>query len=351
MTKKSDSFQFGGMAVIEGVMMRSLNFWSVAVRAASGEILLRTEPVEKTWIFRQKWLKLPFLRGSLALLDTMFLGSKAMRHAGDIAADERFMPLSERTPTDKKAAPKSKEALVAGAVIAGLVIGFAIFDVGPAAIAQGSAAFLGFNGLQANIVEEVLKLALFLGYLLLIRRFPPILEVFRYHGAEHAAINAMEKGLPLTPENCLASSRFHLRCGTNFAIMVILIGFLVFIPLPRDLIVGPNAPHWLVLIARVLIRLMVLPLIAGISYEIIRAAGKAKDPRLLKFILTPGLATQLITTEVPFEKHAEVALAALKAVEQAEQGGELINSDVEKAAEESNARILAAGSGSPAATA
>jgi uncharacterized protein YqhQ len=344
MSEKPESFQFGGMAVLEGVMMRSPGYWSVAVRAPSGDILVKTEPVEKTWIFRQKWLKLPFLRGTLALLDTMFLGARAMRFAGEVAADERFMPPEERkmTSADREKQKKKEQALIGVTVVISLALGFLIFDVAPEAVGQGVQAAASWTDTQANALVEVLKLAMFLGYLMLIRRIPAILDVFRYHGAEHAAINAMEQKQELTPENCLANSRFHLRCGTNFAIMVILIGFLVFIPLPRNLFFGPDAPHLLIVLSRIVVRMAMLPLVAGISYEFIRAAGRAKDKRFLTAILTPGLWTQLITTEPPQEKHAEVAIEALKAVELAENGGELVNSDVDAAAEAYAARLVPA---------
>ncbi len=347
MAEKPQAFQFGGMAVLEGVMMRSPRFWSVAVRAPSGEILVKTEGIEKLWIFRQKWLMLPFLRGTLALLDTMLLGNRAMRFAGEIAADDRFQTAEAiedakpkpggkqskldrwyegLTPEKKKQAEK---ALIAITVVVSLALSVTIFDFGPEGLAQWLQHLLKFGNTATNAVAEVVKLAMFIGYLFLIRRIPAILDVFRYHGAEHAAINAMEHKADLTPENCLAHSRFHLRCGTNFAIMVVLVGFLVFIPLPRDLFVPEGSPSWVMLVTRILVRLAVLPLVAGVSYEIIRAAGRAKNKQVLTWILTPGMWTQIITTEPPAAKHAEVAIEALKAVELAEAGGDLTNSDVE----------------------
>ncbi|MCG9895356.1 MAG: DUF1385 domain-containing protein [Fimbriimonadaceae bacterium] len=347
MAEKPESFQFGGMAVLEGVMMRSPNFWAVSVRAPSGDILTKTEHVEKMWLFRQKWLQLPFLRGSLALLDTMFLGARAMRFAGEVAADERFLPESEKklTEEERKKQKAKEQGLIGVTVLVSLALGVLIFDFAPEVVGTLTQTLFSFTGTQANAVVEVFKLALFLGYLLLIRRIPSILEVFKYHGAEHAAINAMEAGRPLEREEVTGCSRFHLRCGTNFAIMVILVGFLVFIPLPRDLFVPEGAPTVAALGIRMLVRLAVLPIIAGISYEIIRAAGRAKDKRLLTWVLTPGIWTQWITTETHEGKHAEVAIESLKAVEQAEAGGELINSDVDEVARRVQARLaLEAGS-------
>jgi uncharacterized protein YqhQ len=356
MADKPQGFQFGGMAVLEGVMMRSPKFWSVAVRAPSGEILVKTEPIEKLWIFRQKWLMLPFLRGTLALLDTMLLGNRAMRFAGEIAADERFQPLEGSEEAAKKSPVKKskfenwydaqtpekrkqiEKVMIGVTVVVSLALSVTIFDFGPEGLAQWTQSIFKFSNTWTNAVAETVKLAMFIGYLFLIRRIPAILDVFRYHGAEHAAINAMEKGQELTPDNCLANSRFHLRCGTNFAIMVVLVGFLVFIPLPRDLFVPEGAPAWVTLVTRILVRMAVLPVVAGISYEIIRAAGRAKDKRFLTYILTPGMWTQVITTEEPEAKHAEVAIESLRAVETAEAGGELMNSDVEAVANEAKLR-------------
>lgn len=356
MAEKPQGFQFGGMAVLEGVMMRSPRFWSVAVRAPSGEILVKTEGIEKLWIFRQKWLMLPFLRGSLALLDTMLLGNRAMRFAGEIAADERFQTAEALeaakpkegakqskfdrwyeglTPEKKKQAEK---ALIAVTVVVSLALSVTIFDFGPEGVAQWLHSIFKFNHTVTNAIAELVKMTMFIGYLFLIRRIPAILDVFRYHGAEHAAINTMEHKQELTPENCLSHSRFHLRCGTNFAIMVVLVGFLVFIPLPRDLFVPVGSPSWVMLVTRILVRLAVLPMVAGISYEIIRAAGRATNKQLLTWILTPGMWTQIITTEPPAAKHAEVAIEALKAVENAEAGEELMNSDVDAVAQEAVAR-------------
>lgn len=330
---QGEYLQFGGLAVIEGVMMRSPHFWAVACRLPNGEIAVKTEPLEKTWIGRQKWLMKPFLRGTFALLDTMSLGNRAMSYASNLQMDERFLPVEERKKTDRE---RKKQKAVEGFVITltvlvSLAISFLIFDASPEAVAQITQKSLGFGGTAANAVAEVLKLALFLGYLSLIRRVPAILEVFRYHGAEHQAINCMEAKQPLTPENCLLQTRLHPRCGTNFAIIVILIGFIAFIPIPRDLWgFTAGKSDLIVVLARVLVKMAVLPIVAGISYEIIRLAGKMKNQAWVNILLKPGLATQLITTEIPEIKHTQVAVEALRAVELAENTGELTNTDLDE---------------------
>jgi uncharacterized protein YqhQ len=320
---KGEYLQFGGMAVVEGIMMRSPKFWAVACRAPNGEIVTRSEPLEKSWLFRQRWLQKPFLRGTLALLDTMALGLRAMNFASNVQLDQRFLKPEDLPKTnDKKTGKTLETAAIAGTLVVSLGLSYLIFDVTPEWTAQAAKNALGVGNVAANAIAEVIKVIFFIGYLLLIRRLPSILEVFRYHGAEHMAINALERRQDLTVENVMAQTRLHPRCGTNFAIMVIIVGFIVFIPIPRDLFVGPNAPDWAIVVVRNLVKLLVLPLVAGISYEVIRAAGKMRDEKWVNAILKPGLATQLITTEPAKEEHAEVAISALSAVLQAEESGE-----------------------------
>jgi uncharacterized protein YqhQ len=329
---EGEYLQFGGLAVIEGVMMRSPHFWAVACRLPNDEIAVKTEPLEKTWIGRQKWLMKPFLRGTFALLDTMTLGNKAMSYASNLQLDERFLKDDEKKKTEKD---KKKQKAVEGfvvtvTVIVSLAVSFLIFDASPEAAAQTAHRLLGFSGTAANAVAEILKLILFIGYLMLIRRVPAILEVFKYHGAEHQAINCIEAGAELTPENCLLQTRLHPRCGTNFAIIVIMIGFIAFIPIPRDLWgFTAGKSDVIVVLARILVKLLVMPIVAGISYEIIRLAGKMKNQAWVNILLKPGLATQLITTEPAALKHTQVSVEALKAVQLAEATGELTNTNLD----------------------
>lgn len=326
--------QFGGMAVPEGVMMRSPNYYSVACRAPNGEIIVKTEPLDKTFLGKLNWLKKPFLRGTLALLDTMAIGVRAMRFASDIQLDARYAK-----PGEEVVAQKSNKTLdtaaIAGTIIFSLAFGFFLFNVVPNGIAQflgGDRAGADTRGLVTNYIAEVVKLVFFLGYLFLIRLLPPILDVFRYHGAEHKAINSIENIGSVTAESAMAQTRLHPRCGTNFAIMVFIIGFLLNPLVPRYWLVGPEVPV-LATLVRVVTELALLPLIAGISYEMIRAAGRAKNQRWVNIMLAPGLWTQFITTEEPKEPHIEVAIRSLDAVMRAEETGEMENtvSDIEPA--------------------
>ncbi len=342
---------YGGMAVVEGVMMRSPNHYSVACRAPDGRIFVKTEPIEKTWIGRQKWLLKPFLRGTFALLDTMALGMRAMGIAGDVQLDPKFQPEAgeivhpekheKKPPTKFQIAYEKNQAvydkmLLGVTLVFSLVIGFLIFNVFPNFAGQYISEFgksIGIEprgnerGMFTTVLVETIKLAMFIGYVALIRRLPMILEVFRFHGAEHQAINAMEAEVELTPENCLMQTRLHPRCGTNFALLVFIVSFLLFPFVPRDLIVPADSPSWLIAITRLPVEIALLPFVAGISYEIIRLAGKFKNEKWVNIVLWPGLKTQLITTAEPDARHAEVAIAALEAAVLAEETGELTNSD------------------------
>ncbi len=342
---------YGGMAVVEGVMMRSPNHYSVACRAPNGKIFVKTEPIEKTWIGRQKWLLKPFLRGTFALLDTMGLGMRAMRIAGDVQLDAKFQPEEGEMvhPERHKDKPPSRmqefyernqavcdKVILGATLIFSLVIGFLIFNVFPNFAGQYISEFgksIGFEpqgnerGMFTTVLVETIKLVMFIGYVAAIRRYPAILEVFRFHGAEHQAINAMEEGVELTPENCLRQTRLHPRCGTNFALLVFIVSFLLFPFVPRDLIVPSDSASWLIALTRLPVEIALLPIVAGISYEIIRLAGKFKNEMWVNIVLWPGLKTQLITTAEPDERHAEVAIAALEAAVIAEEQGELTNSD------------------------
>jgi len=333
---KSEYLTFGGLAVIEGVMMRSPHHFAIACRAPNGKIVIKTEPLASTWIGRQKWLKKPFLRGTLALLDTMALGNRAMNWAAEVQTKPEFAKPNEdgSLPEPQKQVSKPVETVAIGfAVVAGLVIQFVVFRGVPEYIAELAVRWwsnspgknLHLTG--TNYLAEVIKVTMFIGFLAIISRFPTMLEVFRYHGAEHKAINAIEARQSLTTENCDAQTRLHPRCGTNFIIIVTAIAFLVFPAIPRDLFVPATSPAWLIALSRLPLQLVVLPFLAGISYEIIRAAGKAKDQKWVNIILKPGLMTQLITTAEPATKHLEVAIASLKAVIKAESSGVLTVSE------------------------
>lgn len=297
--------------------MRSPRYFSVACRAPNGKIVLTTESVEKTWIGRQKWLKLPFLRGSLALLDSLALGYKALRFSSDVQLDPAYgkgEPQSAQ-PVNKTAA----NIQVGAAMVGGLAFGLFLFNYLPNLLSE----FLGpANQFAKNFATEVTKLLLFLGYVWGIGFIPDIYRIFQYHGAEHKAINVMEANQSLNMENTMAQTRLHPRCGTSFAIVVLLISMLLFTWIPRY----PFGEHNKIfnVTVRFLVESCILPIVSGISYELIRFAGKMRNSSFVQALFWPGLMTQYITTKPPERDQAEVALTALKSVIHAEETGELL---------------------------
>ncbi|MBX3118827.1 MAG: DUF1385 domain-containing protein [Fimbriimonadaceae bacterium] len=336
--------QYGGQAIIEGVMMRSPHHYSVAVRAPNKEIIIHCEPLEKTWIGRQKWLKLPFLRGTLGILDAMALGYRALRFAGNIQIDPKYAapeegksdesaeasatpePSTEAETTDDvvddsgEPGSAKKDSLtsiaVGGAMIGGLAIGLFLFNYLPNFLAiQLKSANIN-HPIAINFATEVIKVIFFLGYLYLISLMGEIKRLFQYHGAEHKAINVLEADQDLTIENCQAQTRLHPRCGTSFAIIVLIVGMILFTFMPKPEIEGSRI---LTSIARFLVEIPLLPIIAGISYEAIRLAGRMKNKKLMTWLFWPGLMTQYITTKEPDESQIEVSMAALQAVIDADE--------------------------------
>jgi uncharacterized protein YqhQ len=313
---KGEYLQYGGQAIVEGVMMRSPRYFSIACRAPNGKIVIQTEALEKTWIGKQKWLKLPFLRGSLALLDSMALGTKAMRFASNVQiAPENQIGYVEgdaSLPDEAAATSKDQDVTIGITLIVSLVIGMTIFNYLPNVIAEYTHThFHTTDQRLTNFTGEMVKAVLFFGYIGLIGLIPDIHRVFKYHGAEHKAINTLEADFPLEIEHCLRQTRLHPRCGTSFAMIVLLIGFAVFTFLPRY----PLGQHAFALIdasIRFLVELLILPFIAGVAYELLRLAGKFRHATLVNVAFSPGLATQYLTTREPEEEQVEVALAALK---------------------------------------
>lgn len=210
-------------------------------------------------------------------------------------------------------------------MIVGLAMGLFLFNYLPNLIAEMFKHLGVENSTLKNVVAEVVKIIFFIVYLWLISKLPEIRELFKYHGAEHKAINTLEAKQELTISSCLAQTRLHPRCGTSFAIIVLIIGFIIFTFVPRYPITG-RAGNWLVDVpVRVGMEILILPIVAGISYELLRFAGKMRNEKWVMTLFKPGLWMQHITTVEPNEGQTEVALTALKAVVHAEKTGELIN--------------------------
>jgi uncharacterized protein YqhQ len=287
----------GGQAVLEGVMMRTPRFWAVAVRRPDGRISNVAHPTV-TPAARWRLLRLPVIRGVAALGDSMAIGFRALSVSAQWAATDDDVE-GEDAPGEL-----STGSLVASFVIA---IGFAIlaFKVGPGLIT----GWLGLSpGVGFVLVEGAIKITLLVGYLAGLGLVPDLKRVFQYHAAEHMAINALEDGAELTPESVARYSRIHVRCGTAFLLWVMLVSILVF------LVITPSHWYWLVVS-----RIALLPLIAGIAYEVIRLAGRFGTNPAVRVVLAPGLWLQRLTTRVPTADQLEVSIAALREVLALEQ--------------------------------
>lgn len=312
-------------------MMRSPRFFAVACRRlSSNEIVLKQEPVENH-LRKVMWLNKPFLRGTLALIDAMALGMRALTYAANVqAADESAtgkqetpaagavgLAMGEGAPTSPvlvaagTAAPESQAingiAIGVTTVIA-LLFGFGLFWTLPAFLTD---KILPSHGrLLSNLVEGGIRLLIFFTYVGLISCMKHVQRVFQYHGAEHKAINTLEAKLPVTLENARQASRIHPRCGTNFIFIVLITSIVVFSFIPRHTLGDGIGPA----LATVGWRLFCLPIVAGIAFEILKWAGSNRDKAWAQALIAPGLWTQYLTTRVPDDGQIEVAIAALQSV-------------------------------------
>lgn len=312
---KGEYLQYGGMAILEGVMMRSPHHYAVACRVPDGEIVVHEEPIKKNFA-RTTLVKIPILRGMVALIDSMALGIRAMNFSADaqLKYEDPTAPKVAAKPVTKWSQLGEKFA-IALAILTGLGMSFVLFQGSPVFIAQAFAPLGVTNYVALNIIEGILKACIFLGYLLAISRLGAVKALFQYHGAEHKAINCLEHDQPLTIENVRKQTRLHPRCGTSFLVIVMILSMITFTFVPRDFNTGSLILNLLV---RISIKIPVLPLLSGIAYEGIRYAGRMKNEKLLYALFWPGLMTQYITTQEPDEKHIEVALASLNSVVEAE---------------------------------
>jgi uncharacterized protein YqhQ len=281
----------GGQAVLEGVMMRSPSSWAVAVRKPDGEIAQVSREISSP-MARRRIYRLPILRGVIALGEALTIGFRALAISAQYAAQE------EGDDGEVKSELTRGQLVFAFAI----AIGFAVllFKVGPALIT--SRIGLGSTGVFV-IVEGMIRVTIFVLYLGLISLLPDLRRVFQYHAAEHKAINAYEAGEDLTPERVQRFSQIHVRCGTAFLLWVMVIAIFVFAFFGR--------PAWYWLIAT---RILLLPVIAGIAYELIRFAGQHAGNRILMTLLAPGLWLQRLTTREPSLDQLEVSIRALREV-------------------------------------
>jgi uncharacterized protein YqhQ len=279
----------GGQAVLEGVMMRGISTWSVAVRKPDGEIEVSSEPLV-SWAKRHRVLRWPVVRGVVALGESLKIGFRALQ----LAANAQL-------PEDGDQREVSRGAW-AVAVTGALVIAIGLFFVVPVAATslikeELSSPFLFW------LVEGVLRIAILIGYIVAISRLAELRRVFEYHGAEHQAISCYEAQDQLTPARAAAYSRYHPRCGTSFLLIVMVLAVFVFAPI--------GLPEWYWLVAS---RVLGIPLVAGLSYEVIKWAGRNRDRAWVRGLMWPGLKLQALTTREPDAAQLGVAIAALEAV-------------------------------------
>ncbi|MCU1456925.1 MAG: hypothetical protein JWL73_1017 [Actinomycetia bacterium] len=294
MTDRPEPRYVGGQAVMEGVMMRGETAWAVAVRNPEGGIDLEVNDAP-SWA--QRYSKLPVVRGVTTLVESLALGFKALTFSAN-----RQVPEEEQL----------SDTAVGWTFAVAMTLFAGVFIVLPAVAANSVGDWLGLSGFWFHVAEGALRIGIFLGYLVAIGFVPDIRTVFQYHGAEHKAIAAYERGAPLEPAAAQRFSTEHVRCGTNFLLTVMVVTVITYSFFGR--------PGWLVLIGS---RIVVIPLIAGVSYEIIRGAAKHMQWRWVRWAMRPGLALQRLTTREPTLDQLEVALTSLRAVLTAEQLAEV----------------------------
>ena len=282
----------GGQAVIEGVMMRNQDRYAVAVRKPNGEIQVMKEEWT-TFLDKHKKLNVPFVRGIFNFVDSIKLGMKILNYSASFYEEEE-------EEKDEKA--KKKEDVIMGiTMVLAVILALAIFVALPMFLSMLFRNYIRSRALM-GFIEGVIRLAIFIGYVLLISLMKDIHRVFMYHGAEHKCINCIEHGLDLTVENVRKSSKQHKRCGTSFLLFVILVSILFSMVIQVDVV-------WL----KVFLRILLIPVIAGISYEILRLAGRS-DNWLINLISKPGLLLQGLTTREPDDEMIEVGIRSVEEV-------------------------------------
>jgi uncharacterized protein YqhQ len=313
----------GGQAVLEGVMMRGVSNWAVAVRkpsveqlrkephrspeeAALGEIEVSTFPLTSV-MQRHRILRLPIIRGVVALGGSLAIGFRAL----EVSANAQL------PPDEQDAEPQEiPRGVWAGTVVVALLLAIVLFFLVPVGLTSLIKGQL-HSSVLFWVVEGIVRTSIFLGYMVLLSRIRDLRRVFEYHGAEHKTISCFEAGLPLTPVNAQRFSRLHPRCGTSFLLVVMIVAIFVFAP------IGLPAWYWLVLT-----RILGVPLIAGISFELIKFAGRNRSRGWVRAVMWPGLKLQLLTTREPDLDQLAVAIAALEAVLERETPGELSAADL-----------------------
>lgn len=295
------SSNIGGQAVLEGIMMRHGDDYAVAVRKPDGEIFVQKEEYHS--VIKWKALtKIPFVRGVFNFIDSMVLGIKTLMFSAEFYEDEEEVK-SEKELTEEEIAKKEKQEkwMMNATVAISVVIAAAVFMVLPYFLSSLLKPLIPSYHLR-TLVEGFVRIGIFILYIALISRMDDIQRTFMYHGAEHKCINCIEHGLPLTVDNVRISSRQHKRCGTSFLFFVLAISIILL------MLIQVESP-----LMRVIVRIALIPVIAGISYEVLKLAGRSENP-IINLLSRPGLAIQKLTTKEPDDSMIEVAIQAVEAV-------------------------------------
>tara|TARA_B100001996_G_scaffold100779_1_gene75536 strand:- start:763 stop:1656 length:894 start_codon:yes stop_codon:yes gene_type:complete len=284
--KKDSQISYGGQALIEGVMIRGKKAAVLAVRNPDGEIV--KEQIKFSRFYNRSLLKIPILRGILNLADSLVVGTRALNFSANIAEGE----------TDSK---KNSEGINLAIVISlSLIIAIGIFFVTPALVSRGF-HYLGFNNLLVSFLEGIIRLVFVIGYIYIIGLSKDIRRVFQYHGAEHMAVWTHEDGMDLNKSNLRNFTKEHPRCGTSFILLVVMVSIIVFMLFPRD-----N------LVIFILLRIILVPVIAGISYELLKIGSKSRFKLVKNLLNGPGILIQKLTTKEPDESQLEVAIESME---------------------------------------
>ena len=293
------SSNIGGQAVLEGIMMKNRDHYAVAVRKPDGEIFVQTEEFHSVTGRYKKLTTIPFIRGVFNFIDSMVLGIKTLTFSASFYEEEEEE--KEISEAEQKKKEKKESLLVAGTVAFSIVAAVAIFMVLPYFLSSLMKPVVPSYHLR-TVIEGFVRIGIFIIYILLISRMKDIQRTFMYHGAEHKCINCIEHGLPLTVENVRNSSRQHKRCGTSFLFFVLAISIILL------LLIRVESP-----LMRVVVRIALLPVIAGVSYEVLKLAGNSDNP-FVNLLSKPGMAIQKMTTSEPDDGMIEVAIQAVEAV-------------------------------------
>jgi len=299
----AESFHYGGQAVIEGVMIRGKEGVAISVRQPNGELNIVRQPLDS--IYKGRFREMPLVRGIIVLIETLVLGTRALLHSAQVASTEE---IGEKIPA----------AVLWGTIAASLAFAVALFFLAPLFTTRYFIDPYINSSLLSSVVEGIIRIGIFIAYLKLIGLMPDIKKVFAYHGAEHKVVNAYEAGIPLEVEAVKNYSTAHARCGTAFIFMVLIIAIFVFALLGRPAL-------WISIVSRIVL----IPVIAIIAYEIMKLGAAHIDNRIVRILLAPGLMLQAMTTKEPDDSQLEAAISALnEAVETDKAADSAVNNDL-----------------------